>query len=365
MSARETLKARRIAFFGCAREAAAAALLRRRLPRMRNRNACARQGRPRVVDGLDQAILRELGSGQVLLWGGTDPRVSAGELAKRLRADRSTVRLRLRAWERAGFLCGFTTLPNVSLFGLGVVAAGVRVESAAAKARAMEDLALLDGMLSAMEHVGEWIGVAFADEGAAATRRRAQLLARLPGVVEVQPPMTHAVPRSHLAPTALQWRILRALRGADARAPLGRLAEDVGVSPNTFRAHYETLLRANALWSVPNLDFTRYTGAVLARLIVVFERGRSRADLARSLKDAGVAIMEHPSPELPPDGPALLSAHVQARSAGELEDLALTAQAIPGVIDVEVLHPKRFVVLGDWVDDRIGQALAVATRSRA
>src|SRR5438067_3689485 len=74
---------------------------------------CAR--RKRKMDDLDHAILREFGRGQVLLWGGMDPRLSAAGIADRLGVDRNTIRLRVRAWARAGFLRRFVALPNPQL----------------------------------------------------------------------------------------------------------------------------------------------------------------------------------------------------------------------------------------------------------
>src|SRR5437588_8537561 len=96
-----------------------------------------------------------------------------------------------------------------------------------------------------MEHVGEWIGLAFVDDGPPAVARRMKLLARVPGVAEVQPHLVWTSRLPSVDPTPLQWRILKALREvAETRdARLGDLAKRVGVSPNTFRAHYDALVR--------------------------------------------------------------------------------------------------------------------------
>ena len=128
------------------------------------------------MDALDHAILRELGRDQVLLWGGMDPRVSPTQLADRLGVDRGTIRTRILAWEKSGFLRRFVALPNPQLLGVGLAAGGVRVGDVKDKPRVLDDLALVDGMLSAMEHVGEWIGLAFVDDGKAALARRVKLL---------------------------------------------------------------------------------------------------------------------------------------------------------------------------------------------
>jgi hypothetical protein len=135
------------------------------------------------------------------------------------------------------------------------------------------------------------------------------------------------------------------------------VAARVGVSPNTFRAHYERLLDANAIWSVPELDFARYRGAALARLVLTLAGGADRRRVLAALKSAIPTVMEHPSPE---GTPALLSVHVQAASVGELEEWTLAARALPGVVDAEALHPRRFRVYGAWLDQRVQAAIDIA-----
>jgi DNA-binding Lrp family transcriptional regulator len=69
------------------------------------------------VDPLDLNILRETSRGRVMWWGSLDPRLSIREVGHRLRVDPTTIWNRLRAWQRTGFLLGYSVVPNPSLLG--------------------------------------------------------------------------------------------------------------------------------------------------------------------------------------------------------------------------------------------------------
>jgi len=321
------------------------------------------------VDSLDHAILRELARDKVLLWGGLDPRVSAASLADAVGVDKSTVRARLRAWGKAGFLGRFHVIPNPRLWGMGCAAGGILVKDPADKTRVLEDLGLVDGMLTAQEHVGGWIGLGFVDDGPAALERRARLLSRLPGVVEVQPVLRWGAPSCSRAPTPLDWRIMRALREAPS-APLGDLARAVGVSPNTFHAHYEALVDGGAIWSLPDLDFTRYEGVVVARLIITLAPEAKRDATMRAVREAvRDPVLETTQPEVQaPDGTRYLSLMVQSPTVGAAEEAEIAARALPHVREVETLFLRRYRVYTAWAQEQVARMASTsgpeARRSR-
>ncbi len=321
-----------------------------------------------AVDDLDHAILAELAHDRVLLWGGSDPRVSTSELATRLDVDRTTVRARMRRWEKVGFLRGFSALPNPLLFGVGVLATGLRVPDPAAKARVLDDLALVEGVLSAMEHVGEWIGLSFVEEGPASAERRWKLLARLPGVAEATPLHRWRPTPPTREPTPLDWRVLSALRAAYAaggpRPTLRSLADRVGVGVSTVHARYDTLVRAGAVWSVPNLDFTRWTGAVVARLILELAPGADARHAIARVRDLVGPVFEQTSPDPMPDSPRVVSLGLLAQSPGAVEDALIAARYVAGVTSAEALFLKSFRVYGAWLDEKV-QGRCGGPRSRA
>ncbi len=305
------------------------------------------------MDELDNAILRDFSRDQVLLFGGTDPRVSAGDISQRLGVERSVIRRRIRAWEDVGFLQRFSALPSALLFGHGCAATSVCVPDAARKVAVLDSIGLIDGVLHAIEHVGDWIGVALVDDSAAAVDRRSQLIARVPGVSEVDGLHRWTPPAVTRTPTALEWRIIAALRAGGPRATLAEMAASVGVSVNTFHSHYQALVRGNAIWSVPDLDFTCWHGTVFARLIVTLRAGVSvrafAAEATRLVPGAWPATT--PSGE---DGKRLAVLNVQQASVGRVEDTVISLGALDGIEGIETLYPKRNRVYDSWFDEKVG-----------
>lgn len=304
------------------------------------------------------AILREMSRGKVAWWGSSDPRVSAAEIARRVGVNRSTVRARVRKWQADGFLRGVDVMPNPSLFGVQLGAVDVCVADVRAKRRVLEDFALVDGALFAIDHVGSWLAVNYATESQAAGERRARLVARLPGVAEVSPCYTFGASPCELTPSPLDWRILEALRRGPARS-LEAAAREVGVSARTFHTRLDRLIRAKAVWSVPKLDFTRYVDAVFARFIIQLEPKAPRAPVAEALRKAYPDLIELSSPsELPGVDQSLLDLSLHLESVGAAEAVQAAALGLPGVAGVEALFPLGIYTYPAWVDERVAQAAA-------
>ena len=126
----------------------------------------------------------------------------------------------------------------------------------------------------------------------------------------------------------------------------------MGVSANTFHAHYDALVRGGAVWSVPELDFAKWDGAPLARLVVALSPGASRAACLKALRDLVPDLMPHPTPQPMSGDATIVSVMVHLPSVGAIEDAALQVRALPDVREVEVLYPKSFRVYGAWVEER-------------
>lgn len=307
------------------------------------------------MDETDLRILREMSRDKVVFWGNLDPRLSARAMADRLGVPESTVRARLRAWEQGGFMSGIEVLPNPALFDATFAGGSLRVEDVAQKARVLDDLALVDGMVVAQDHVGAWVAIAIMDDGAASLDRRRRLLSRLPGVAEVTPCEPFRVPPATAKMTPLAWRILRALR-ADPRAPLAVIAERVGISVRTLARHYDALVSGGAVWSVPLLDFTRYDGAVAARFILNVAAPEQKDDVAKRIRAQFANLIElERSYEILPDFKegCLLDMLLHLPSAGAVEEVELQLRAMPGVATVEHLFPRANRMYRDWFDERI------------
>lgn len=293
-------------------------------------------------------------------WGSTDPRLSAGAVARKLRIPPSTVRDRLRAWQKVGFLPATEVLPSPGLFGVGVGGTGVRVDDPAAKPGVLRDLALVDGVLSTIDHVGAWIALALVNEGPDELERRRQLVCRLRGVDEVVPCIPLGAPPCGATPTPLDWRILAAIRRT-RKGSISEGAKDAGVSAKTFAKRYERLIEARAVWVLPLFDFTKWSGGTIVRFIVDLEPGVENRAVAEDVRARVRDVIQTflPSSAVAPGMPEdYLEVWAHLASAALVDEVELEIRATKGVTDVSSFFPRSFGAYATWLDARVAERLA-------
>lgn len=314
------------------------------------------------MDALDLAILRELSRGKVFWWGGLDPRVSTEVLARRLKVAGSTVRARLAGWEESGFLRGYDVIPNPRLFGARLAGGALRVEHPGLKARVLDDLALVDGVKGAIDHVGPWIVFILISQNERDLERVRRLLQRLPGVAEVSKCESYEGPATTAIPSPLDWRLLAALR-ATPQARVNEIASRMGVSARTFTRRYEALVKHNAVLFWLLLDFGRSSG-VVARVIVEVAEGVRTREVAAALRERFPDAMELWTPT-DVGGPDELDLVLHRHSVPAMEDATLEIMGIPGVASAEALYPRGVRAYPDWVESRISAVVGEAQAARA
>ena len=302
------------------------------------------------------------------LWvGGIDPRQSAGELARRLRIDRTTVWARLKAWKECGFLTGFDVVPNPDLFGLRFGAGSVRVDNPVQKEGVLRDLGLVSGLVGSQDTLGPWIVVLAACSSAEGFARCSALLRRLSGVNETIPLVAFHCPASSAAPTPLDWRIIQELREPPTPLP-GEIAKRLKISLKTVRRHYDALLRNQVLWYIPLLDYTRYADVSMARFNVYLTAAANSSRVLAAIQDRypdWIDIADRSDFALEPAQKIKhVVAYLQLPAASASEDVQVEISRIPGVAEVEVLFPRRTFSYPHFFSERIDSKLSEASRDR-
>jgi len=312
------------------------------------------------MDTLDVGILRELSRDQILWFGRLDPRISAAGMARRLGVDRATVGSRLRSWERQGFLLAHEVVPSPLVFGAQIAGGNLKVGAVRQKPQILEDLALVPGLISAVDHFGEWIALLYAFEQPGALDRSRRLIARLPGVAEVTPCIPFRVPEPSMVPTRLDFRILYALRQGSRRT-FSEVARAAGVSTKSLARRMEGLVRGRSIWYLPILDFSRYKKSIFTRFVIVLKPNSDTARLAGrlSLHLPNLTYLTDTTTLVESTGPTppVLDVGGHVDSVGQAEDIQRELQALEMVDEVEILFPRRFYLYRNWFDDRIGSAL--------
>jgi DNA-binding Lrp family transcriptional regulator len=308
------------------------------------------------MDALDLKILRETSRGRVMWWGSLDPRISAREVARRLRVDPTTVWSRLRAWQRVGFLLGYSVVPNPTLFGAGLAGGSVRISDSRVKEKFFRDFGLVEGAAFAVDQVGPWVAVMFVFQTDRGLQRSAGLTRRLPGVAEMEPCIPFRCPPTTTVPSGLDWRILETLHKYPTTA-LAECARRTGITAKTFARRYNALIRDRAVWSIPRLDFTQYRGATVARFLIWLGPKTDSQRVLGRLEGAfpSYILLEDQSglPDLGPRAVRLVAIFLQLNSPGEVEDADRLIRETDGVVEVEAYFPRRVYVYEDWFSEQL------------
>jgi DNA-binding Lrp family transcriptional regulator len=304
---------------------------------------------PLTPEPLDLDILREMYREGAVNLAGIDPRLSATRIAKRLRVGRARVAGRLKAWDATGFLLRYDVWLNPALFGWHGAWVSVRVDHPRVKPDLFAHLALVDGAISALEFLGEWVTVGLVAPDPESLDRRAGLMRGLAGVRGVEPPVPWRGPAPKRELTTLDVRIVRALRERPT-ATLSDTARRVGISTRTMTRRYSELVDGLAVWFVPVFDFRAISYPVVSLSLNVGP-GVGPENVTRRIRARFPLTLGFQTAELGPelgDGGQLL--FVMPPSAAHLEDLEQFVRSIEGVVEFEANVMVRMHSFPAWFD---------------
>lgn len=298
---------------------------------------------------LDIEILREMYRERAVSLAGIDPRLNATQVARRLRVGRARVASRLKAWEASGFLQRYDVWLNPVLLDWTGAWLSVRVDHPRSKGQLFRRLSLVDGAISALEFLGEWLSVAMVAPDERTLARRVELLRSLTGVREVETPFPWSPERPRRSISPLDLRIIRALRERPT-ARLSDTARRVGISTRTMTRKYADLVNDRAVWFVPVFDFTAIAQPVVSLNLTV-DSTLTREVVARALRRRFPLLLNSSTTDAGvPLSPKLLIFFVVLNSAAQLDDLTHYAGRIEGVLDVETFVMVRMYAFHEWFD---------------
>ncbi len=314
-----------------------------------------------VTQPLDIDMLREMYREGAVNLAGIDPRLNATRIAHRLHVGRARVAARLKVWREAGFIRRYDVWLNPALLGWQGAWLSLRVDHPRLKPELFRRLGLVDGVVSALDFVGDWISVGLIAPDDATVHRRVSLLRELAGVGEVEGPASwnSPVPKRPLSP--LDLRIVRALRERPT-ASLGETARRVGISTRTMTRRYSDLVEDWAVWFVPVFDFTALISPV-ASLSLVVQPGTAQDTVVRALRKRFPLVLESRRGGIDfPGGAETIVLFVTLPSAASVEDLHRFAESISGVLGVEQLTMVRMHAFPEWFDRQLEALMAPIDR---
>jgi DNA-binding Lrp family transcriptional regulator len=303
-------------------------------------------------EGLDIAVLREMYRGGTVNLAGIDPRLNATRIAQNLGVGRARVAGRLRWWKESGFLRTYDVWLNPALFGWNGAWIAIRVDHHQAKPELFRRLGLVDGVVSGLDFLGNWISVAMVAPDLASVERRLGVIRGLVGVAEVDTPVPWPILEPKRPLTPLEIRIVRALR-AEPTATLSDTARRVGISTRTMTRRYSELLEDSKVWFVPVFDFTALNVPVVS-LNVRIRGGTAPELVGRRIRSRFALTLDFSSAPAGADPSARdLGFYVLLPSAANLEELEQLAASIEGVEHVESYVLVRMHDFPAWFDQHL------------
>jgi len=320
------------------------------------------------MDDLDLDILRWVYRGGVWSPWGTDPKITAAEIASHVGLDRTRVWARIRRWRREGFWDGFLVYPNLTIFGVELLSAEIVVVDVAEGCALMDQLERMDGAVRAFLAYGdsatrrdvEVLVVYFVGDDPTRIGRRMELLRRISPTGRVDGPFRCEAPECTRALTPLDWRIIAAIV-ANPNASLSQVATLVGVTLKTFVRHHTALIDDHAVFYVPKVDWSR-VGCVTVAVHCggAADVGRVRKALeARFPHSIPISFegydIEGVAPEF--DRSRCFPIMVPSHSPNDLQTLVLNISQIPGVRLARTLlfgPSRRFL---RWTSQQISEHL--------
>ena len=308
---------------------------------------------------LDIRLLRAMCKERTYSLQGIDPRLSIFALARRAGASRVTVRRRLARWRTDGFWKGVLTFPNPDLLGIRLEMQAFLLETG--PNRSHMETALRETLRPMMVfQVESFYTPLLLSDGAAESARRQHDFAKASACRMLCAPCDVGFPGSEIPLGPRDWQILRALRKSpDPDWALAAAA--VGMTVRGLERRVDRLMRANALFFQPLLDFRRLR-TTIAWVGLLYRKGYDAPTIWVEINKLSPQVLpidpifplEHlfPAENRLAVGGALIF-FLPLASAATADQLRRDFGNIEGVMDVLVSFPTQSWSVPGVLDSRI------------
>ncbi|QQG48430.1 MAG: Lrp/AsnC family transcriptional regulator [archaeon] len=305
------------------------------------------------MDEKDVRIFCEIAFRDLSYSSTTQRHVSPTEIGRKLGLDEKTVRTRIAAMEKDGFIKYYQAMPSLALFDKKVLGL-YRLEAMNihTKHKVIQSVPEIPGIVEAIDYLGPKVSVDLAGESPDSVKavadqvaRRFELTPMSLGLREVRP-ITVRVDR-------LDWQLIKELR-YDARMTTTAIAKDLSITPRMAEYRIEKLLDDGALLIRAVVNTQKQAGLVFYELEISMDEAKKGA-----LLDALKKTFEDKFWNVSSPSPGLILANLFGFTLGEPEDAALSVSKLPGVrychllILKETIEPKP-----SWADRLIDEKIA-------
>lgn len=290
-----------------------------------------------------------------LTWPHPPERLKATKIAKDLNLSPETVKERVVRLEKDGAIQGYEIYPNFRHLGLMPTTYHFRVPDANRKTKALEEVGRAEGVVGVYNFVGADVCVDLAHRGGHDLTRKIKLVEVLLGAEQAPYAcFEFHVPNVERPLTALDWKIIRSLRG-NALKSFGEVGKELRISARTVRRRFDRMVKEGSFDIVPVVDLGQITGFILYELTILFhvaQTERSKNPVLELVRDALCSAW--PMPDEKRHGMTLL---LLAKNVAEIEAYRKRAEALPGVKQVDALLPTDSMTNDAWIDEAIAMRI--------
>jgi DNA-binding Lrp family transcriptional regulator len=308
-----------------------------------------------AADALDMRLLRAMGVLPFQKGARHPDTLRPAHLADVVGTTRQTVEAHVRRMERDGILLGHELYPNLRHLGLESAVLHVRARDLEHARRCYDAVEPGNGVAGVYAFLTPDVCVDVHWSGPAEKEDRLRLLARLAGVEGPFTLFAREMPPVNTPLSALDWRIVQALRKDALRSPedVGR---ELGVSGRTVKRRLERMVRENAVDVRPRVALEKTRHPVPVALLVFLRKEAGRATVAALLQAFDARCLSSWVPPSAPLGDVVMT--VYAESTAEVESLRQRAASVPGVARVETLLYAGAREDPGWLDAAIARRAA-------
>ena len=233
------------------------------------------------MDRIDIKILGQLHRGVSKLGFQPDGKGLYRRIAKKLALNEDTIRKRVDRLESSGVIRGWQLVVNPDVFGLNTYALWMTVDSQMRIEEAVRKIRLVHGVATIVHGMGDILSIGIVCESAQVFRKRIELISELTGGKELTTSVVPQ-PKSDCEPTSTDWQIINTLR-TDPLMRYTKVGEKLGLSTKTVQRRVTKLTHGNAIFFLPDVDFTHLEGASWVGLSVYYTDGVFKDSIERSI----------------------------------------------------------------------------------
>lgn len=305
-----------------------------------------------LLDAKDVRIFCEMAFGTTSFSAVPDRHVSPSEIGRRVNLDEKTVRIRVKKMEDDGFIKYYQVMPNLGLFGLGLVGFyRLYSETLATKYNLLNKLHDMPNLVEFIDYLGQFVSVAVAGSDPDKIKLSVDELAHefMLGARETHQKQT---PACKLKPDNLDWQIIKELRYS-ARRSSSDLAKALRITPRMADYRTGRLLDSGAMLVRATIDPTKQTGLTFYELELTVDTDHQTAVVSELERRFGERLWSTIASR------GVLFASLFGFSLGEAEDGAIDAGKIRGVksslpfVLKKTLEPRG----PNWIDRLIERKL--------